>query len=65
MLMAASERNAAACVEWMLDSGAHCNAANEDGSTAFHYACAFGSLHCIAALVKHNCDVDAKDVCQP
>ena len=64
--MAASERNATACVEWMLDSGADCNAKNEDGSTAFHYACAFGSLHCIAALVKHNCDCTAMDVrCYP
>jgi hypothetical protein len=61
MLMAASERNAAACVDWMLDSGLDSSAVNADGSTAFHYACAFGSLHCIASLLKHDCAVSAKD----
>lgn len=61
LLMAAAQRNATACVEWLLDEGAETNAANDDGSTAFHYACAFGSLHCIASLLKHDCDVDAKD----
>ena len=62
MLMAASERNATACVDWMLESGVDCNAINDDGSTAFHYACAFGSLHCIASLLKNNCRVDIEDV---
>lgn len=61
LLMAAAQRNATACVEWLLEEGAEANAANDDGSTAFHYACAFGSLHCIASLLKHDCDVDAKD----
>ena len=61
LLMAAAQRNASACAEWLLEEGADCNAANDDGSTAYHYACAFGSLHCIASLLKHSCDVDAKD----
>ena len=61
LLMAAAQRNATACVEWLLDEGAEMNAANNDGSTAFHYACAFGSLHSIASLLKHDCDVDIKD----
>lgn len=61
LVMAAAQRNATACVEFLLDEGAETNAANDDGSTAFHYACAFGSLHCIASLLKHDCDVDAKD----
>lgn len=38
-----------------------CGACLQDGSTALHYASAFGQAHVLEALVSAGCAVDARD----
>ena len=59
--MAAAARNASTCAEWLIEQGATVDGINDDGSSAFHYACAFGSLHCLAVLLKAGCSTSAVD----
>ena len=37
------------------------DAANDDGSTAFIYACAFGHFGIASTLITEGCDVDWRD----
>eukprot|EP01052_Picozoa_sp_SAG31_P055780 SAG31_NODE_15598_length_747_cov_1.253086_2_plen_147_part_01 len=37
------------------------DAANDDGSTAFIYACAFGHVDIAEALISAGCDIDWRD----
>jgi len=60
-LMAAVKRDCIDVVNLLLDRGALIDVANEDGSTAYHLCCAFGSLNSLQALVSCKCDTNLLD----
>eukprot|EP01051_Picozoa_sp_SAG22_P014266 SAG22_NODE_1704_length_3775_cov_1.922470_2_plen_611_part_00 len=61
-LMAAVQNYHAAAASCLLSYGADINAANVDGTTAFHYACIFGATACLETLLRHGgCDTERRD----
>ncbi len=45
----------------LLENGAVVDQARDDGSTAFHDACALGNPDIVQLLLKHGANVDKKD----